>query len=162
MFQLEPGVVIWTIINFLLLLVVLRLFAWKPILDALEKREGRIRSSLEQADAAQQEAERRLKEYAALIENSKKEALDLIEKGRERAETTRQEILARAHQETEAILTHSKREITLEREKAIEEIRKEAIKLSVEIAGKILSRRLTEDDQKLLIEDATKELYGKS
>ena len=160
MFQLEPGVIIWTIVNFLGLLFVLWRFAWKPILEALDRREGKIKESLERADAAQQEAEKRLREYAEMINNSKKEAQELVALGKERGETMRKEIVEKAHAEAHSLVELAKREINLEREKAIEEIKKEAIQLSVAIAEKVLIRQLTEGDQETFIRQATKEIQG--
>ena len=162
MFQLEPGVIIWTIVNFLALLLVLWRFAWKPILESLDHREEKIKESLEKADSAQQEAENRLLEYKGLLENSKNEALEMIAKGKERGEETRKEIIEKAQKEASALVEQAKREIGLEREKAIDEIKKEAINLSVTVAGKILTRQLTEDDQKSFIQQATKEIQGES
>lgn len=162
LFEFDPGVIFWTIINFIALLIILRLFAWKPILEALEKREEKIRASLENADSAQKEAEKRLNEYVTLLENSKQEALELLAKGKEEGETARREILEKAQEEAKKILEQAKRDISLEREKAIDEIRREAVNLSVEIAGKVLNRQLSEEDHKMFIQQATREIQNQS
>ncbi len=160
MFQLEPGVIIWTVVNFLLLLLVLWRFAWKPILEALDRRESKIRESLEKADAAQEEAEKRLREYADMVDKGKKDAQELIAQGKALGEETRKEIIAKANADAAALLERAKHEINLEREKAIDDIRKEAINLSVAVAGKVLTRQLSESDHQSFIRQATQEIQG--
>jgi len=160
MFQLEPGVIIWTIVNFLSLLLVLWLFAWKPILAALEQRENGIKESLEKAAAAQEEAEKRLRDYADMVEKGKQEAQALIAQGKAQGEETRKELVDKAHAEARSLVEQAKREINLEREKAIDDIKKEAITLSVALAGKVLVRQLSEDDQRSFIRQATQESQG--
>ena len=162
MFEFDPGVILWAIINFVGLLIVLRLFAWKPILEALEKREDKIRSSLENADAAQKEAEDRLRQYVTLLENSKQEALELLAKGKEEGETARRNIVETAQEEAKKILDQAKREISLEMEKALDELKQETVNLSIEIAGKVLSRQLTDEDHKMFIQQATREIQNQS
>ena len=158
--QIEPGLILWTVVIFLILTVVLKKLAWKPILAALDERENKIKESLEKADAAQKEAERMRADYETSIAQARQEAQELIAKGRKTAEATREEILQKARDEADAVLQRAKREIALEREKAVEEIKRTAGDLSVSIAAKIIGKSLSAQDHHELIQDALSNMRG--
>ena len=92
MLNIEPGLLIWTIITFIVLLVVLRKVAWKPLLTALEQREDTIRNSLEEAQQARREAEQILAENQRILAEATRESVRIIEQGRVEAERLRTSI----------------------------------------------------------------------
>ena len=91
MLSIEPGLLIWTIITFAILLIVLRKIAWKPLLSALEQRESTIRNSLDEAQRVRQESEQLLAENRRILANANRESARILEQGREEAERLRRE-----------------------------------------------------------------------
>ncbi|HHM23659.1 MAG TPA: ATP synthase F0 subunit B [Bacteroidetes bacterium] len=156
--SVEPGLMVWTVVTFLLLMLALYKLAWKPILSAVENRERRIKESLEKAEQAQKQAEENLKAYQQMLENAKKETQEILNKGRKTAEMLREEILNKANEEAARILEKAKRDINLEREKALEEIRSLAVELSLTAASKLVERSLSDEEHKRLVEQYLKEI----
>ncbi len=144
--QVDPGLFIWTILTFLVLLTVLARFAWRPLLDALETRQNAIRKSLDDAQQAKQELERLNLESAQIINRARVEADAVITQSRSDGYRLREEIRAKARTEADHIVKNAERQIQLETSLALEQIRREAVELSVMIASKIIQRNLTKED----------------
>ena len=152
-FALTPGVSLWTLVVFLILLVVLGKTAWPAILRAVEEREKRIQAQIEQAEQANQEAQRVLAEYQQKLAAAKGEAQELLAAGRQAGVKVREEIVARARAEHEELINRGRREIVAEREKALADLRREAVELSLAAAGKVIERNLdTQADRRLVQE----------
>ena len=96
MFEINPGLIIWTLATFGVLFLILAKFAWKPLLQALNEREGKIRSALEQADRAREEAARLLKQNEAAMARAEEEHQRMVREGRALAEKLKAEIVAKA------------------------------------------------------------------
>lgn len=156
--NVNPGLIFWTVVTFLLLVLILHRLAWKPILTAVENRERRITDSPDRAEQAQKEAEEKLASYQQMIENAKKETREILMKGRKTAESLRDEILNKSNEEASRMLEKAKKEISLEREKALEEIRDLAVDLSLSAASRLLARSLTTQDHKKIVEEYLKEI----
>ena len=162
MFEIVPSVTFWTFVNFIVLLWVLRKFAWGPILNGLEKRETHIRESIEKASNARQEAEKRLETYEILINKGRDESREIIDQGQKKAEELRAEIVKNAEQEAKEVLNRADQEINLAREKATDEIKNRAIDLSVSIASKILERDINPEEHRDIIQKAIKNIGASS
>lgn len=154
----EPGLLFWSAVTFLILLWVLRKLAWKPILGMLEKRENTIRESLERAEEAQKKAEENLKTYEKMMNEAKKESQEILENGRKTAQTMREEILAKANEESSRMIERAKKEISMEREKAVDEIKSLAVELSLSAASKLVERSLKDQDHQRIVETYIKEM----
>ena len=152
--QLDPGLFIWTIITFLVLLAVLAKFAWGPLLEALESRQALIRKSLDDAQQAKVELERLNAESARIIQQARDESETIISQSRADGDRLREEIRAKARTEADHIVKNAERQIQLETSRALEQIRREAVDLSVMIASKIIQRNLSKEDNERLIDDA--------
>ncbi len=152
------GTLFWTALTFVLLLLILKKTAWKPILDMLEEREQKIKESLEKADAAQKETEEALAKNQETMEQAKKEVQELLSKSRRLAEATKEEIVQKAEEEASKIVSKAKKDIALEREKAIEDLKSQAAELSIMIASKIIGKSLSADDHKEIIESSLKNM----
>lgn len=157
----DTGLMIWTWLTFIIVLGVLGTKAWKPMIKALENRENFIRESLEEAEAARQEADKVASEYEAMVAKARQEAQEIVAAGKETAERMKADILNEAQEKSNGILKQAEAQITAEREKAIAEIRTQIVDISVAAAEKIISRSITADDNERLIDDALKE-YGKN
>ena len=156
--QPDPGLFIWTILTFLVLVALLAKFAWRPLLQALESRQESIRKSLDDAQKAKQELERLHAESAEIIRQSRVEADAIVTRSRGDAERLREEMKQKARTEADAIVKNAERQIQLETGRAIQQIRREAVDLSVMIASKLIQRNLTKEDNERLIEEALKQV----
>jgi F-type H+-transporting ATPase subunit b len=152
MLELNPGLIIWTLIIFFILLVLLRVTAWKPILSALEKREEDIRSSLEQAAKAKEDAERILEENQRNLDRAGEEVQKILREGRVLAEKMRQEITEKAGEDSRRIIEQSRLQIEREKHEALNQLRSEVAHLAILAAGKILDENLDEKKHKKIID----------
>jgi F-type H+-transporting ATPase subunit b len=156
--QPDPGLFIWTIVTFLVLLGLLAKFAWGPLLQALEGRQEAIRKALDDAQQAKSELERLQRESAQIIAQARQDAEAIITRSRADAEALRQELRSKARTEADGIVKNAERQIQAETARAIQQIRHEAVDLSVAIASKIIQRNLTREDNERLIDDTLRNL----
>ncbi|OFW07003.1 MAG: ATP synthase F0 subunit B [Acidobacteria bacterium RIFCSPLOWO2_02_FULL_68_18] len=156
--QPDPGLFIWTILTFLVLVGLLARFAWRPLMEALERRHETIARSLEDARRAQQELERLQRESAQMMASARAEAESIVSRSRSDAEALREELKQKARTEAAAIVRNAERQIQLETARAVQQIRQEAVDLSVAIASKILQRQVSKEDNEGLIEETLKQV----
>ena len=156
--QPDPGLFIWTIVTFLVLLALLAKFAWRPLLEALDTRQKAITKALDDAQKAKQELERLNAESAQIVARARVEADGIISQSRSDGERLRQEIRQKARVEADMIVKNAERQIQLETTRALEQIRHEAVDLSVMIASKIIQRNLSKEDNERLIDEALKQV----
>jgi F-type H+-transporting ATPase subunit b len=156
--QPDPGLYIWTILTFLLLLAALARFAWRPLLRALEERQESIRKSLDDARQAKQELERLHGESARILAEARVEADTILTRTREDANRVREELKQKAQAEAANVVKNAERQIELETARALQQIRAEAVDLSVAIASKILQRNVSKEDNQRLIEETFKQI----
>jgi F-type H+-transporting ATPase subunit b len=156
------GNAIWTLGIFLIVLIVLGKFAWGPVLESLQQREQFIHKSLSDAKHDRDEAEARLKEYAAKLQSAHAEAASIIEQARRDSEQLREDLRRRAKTEADTMIQNAERQIGLQTQRAMHDIRQEAANLSVAIASKIIQRNLSKEDNERLIEDALRQVEGRS
>jgi F-type H+-transporting ATPase subunit b len=160
--QPDPGLFIWTVLTFLVLLALLARFAWRPLLQALDSRQQAIRKALDDAQAAKQELERLQQESAQILRKARSEAEAILTQSRADGERLREEIRVKAKAEADGILKNAERQIQLETGRALQQIRSEAVDLSVSIASKILQRNISKEDNERLITDALKQVEGRA
>jgi F-type H+-transporting ATPase subunit b len=156
--QLDPGLFIWTILVFLVLLTLLAKFAWTPLLQALETRQNTITKALDDAQKAKVELERLNQESEAIILKARVDADAIITATRADAERLREEMRQKARTEAEGIVKNAERQIQLETARALQQIRHEAADLGVAIASKLIQRNLNREDNEKLIDEALKQL----
>ena len=156
--QPDPGLFIWTIVTFLVLLTLLARFAWGPLLKALASRQEAIRKALDEAQQARQELERLHQESIQIIRHARAEAESIISQSRSDADKLRDELKQKARTEGAAIVRSAERQIQLETARALQQIRHEAVDLSVTIASKLIGRNLTKEDNARLIDEALKQI----
>lgn len=158
MFSVNPGLVIWTIITFILLLIVLRKFAWKPLLSALDHREQRIRSDLERAEQARHEAEVILEENRKVLARAEEEYRRILNDGRALAEKLKREIIEDANQLTKKMTATAKLKIEHDKQAALQQLRFEVANLAILTAEKIIGETLDETKHRKLVDDLTHQL----
>jgi F-type H+-transporting ATPase subunit b len=156
--KVTPGLMIWTIVCFLICLFVLKRWAFGPIQQMIDERRERIRRALEEADGARDEARNLLEEHRKLIGQARSEAEEILAEARQ----VGQAMQARAKEETEADrqrrLEETKRQIEAETRRALEEIRAEVAELTLVAAAKVARKSLDDKDQRRLIDEAIGEL----
>jgi F-type H+-transporting ATPase subunit b len=156
--KVTPGLMIWTIICFLIVLFVLKRWAFGPIQQLIDERRERIRRALHEADEARAEARHLLEEHRKLIGQARGEAEEILAEARQVSKSMQ----ARVKEETEADrqrrLEETKRQIEAETRRALEEIRAEVVELSLAAAEKVTRGALSDKDQRRLIDEAIGEL----
>jgi F-type H+-transporting ATPase subunit b len=149
---------IWTIIVFIVLLIVLRGAAWKPIQNVLATREKFIVESLAQAKRDREAAEARLAEYTARLEAAGKEAAAIVEEARRDANGVRQRIEEEARQEADRMVERAKREIQIAADSAVKDLYIKSAKLATEIASRVIRKELDAAQHERLIAESIDEL----
>ena len=156
--NIEPGLIFWTIVTFLLLMVVLRAVAWKPLLAMLDEREQRISDGLAQADRAREEAEQQAESNRAALEQAQVEARAAIAEGRELAERVAQEVRERAEGEAAQVLEQARRTIEQEKNNAIQELRGEVADMAILATRRILDEQIDENRSRQIVDDVISRL----
>jgi len=152
--QLDPGLFIWTILTFLVLLTVLAKFAWRPLLKMLQDREDFIKSSLEDAEKAKMELERLNTEGQDIINKARSEAQTILSEGKAASSKMKEETLSSAKEQAKVILTEAEKQIQIEKDKAIAEIKSEVVDLSLSVATKLIKKNISREDNQALIDDS--------
>ena len=156
--QVEPGLFIWTILVFVVLLTLLKKFAWGPLLAALEERQEGIRKSLDDAAQARKELEQVQEESNRIVAKARADADAIIAAGRADALKLQEELRAKARLEAEGIVKNAEREIQQQTSQSLAQIREEAVDLSLSIASKLIQRNLSKKDNETLIQDTLKQI----
>ena len=158
--QLDPGLFIWTILTFLILFFVLSKFAWRPLLEALESRENTIKSSLDDAEKAKQELESLNAETETIISEARSEAQSIRLEAKSAAEKVKADIIAQAGKDAKKLLYENEKQIQVEKDRAINEIRQEVVGLTLTVAERVIRKNLSKEDNQKLIEGSLKTLKG--
>ena len=152
--SVTPGLMIWTIVCFLIALFVLKKYAFGPIQKMIDERRDQIRRSIEEADNARNEARQLLEEHKALMQEARGQAEQIIAEARK----TRESMELRMREETEAErqrrLEETRREIAAETARALEQIRAEVADLALEATSIVVGKKLDSDRDRELISQA--------
>jgi len=153
------GLIFWTSIVFILLLVILTKLAWKPILSAIKSREQKIESALQEAEKARQEMQKLKADNEKLLQQARLEYDNIIKEAREVKEKIISQAKADAQKEAQKILQSAQDSINAQKAAAIAELKQQVATLSIEIATKILKKELSNpDDQKQLAKQMLEEV----
>jgi len=152
-FALSTNVSFWTVVIFLVLLVVLTRWAFPPILGYAAAREKRIQESLDEAKRTRDEAEQLLAQQRQELAAAKHEAQQVIAEGKQAAEKVRHELLERARADQQEVVARATADIEREKDKAVESVRREAVELAISAASKLLEQRLGSDADRKLVQD---------
>jgi F-type H+-transporting ATPase subunit b len=156
--SVTPGLMIWTIVSFVVVLVVLWRYAFGPIQKTIDERRARIRQSIEEADHARAEARNLLEEHRKLIGQAKSDAEEILAEARRIAESMRERVKEETEAERQRRIEDTRRQIEAETQRALDAIRNEVANLTLEATAKVTGKVLDKADHKRLIEDAIKEL----
>lgn len=151
--SIDTGLMVWTVLIFLIVLFVLYRAAFPKILGAVEAREQRIRELLESAARDREEAAALLAEQKRELEEVRARAHDLVNEGREAGERLREDVLAQARAERDEILERARRDIRAEMERAVEQVRADAVDLAIAAASRLVERNLDDEGNRRLVRD---------
>jgi F-type H+-transporting ATPase subunit b len=152
------GLMIWTLLAFVLAMLVLRKYAWPAITEALDKRQRAIEESIDVAERTRSEAQQILAEYRERLREARAQADEIVARARKAGESHERETLEKAKTQREELLAQTRRDIEAETRRAIQEIRNEVANLTVLATEKVTRKTLDADDQKRLVEEALSEL----
>jgi F-type H+-transporting ATPase subunit b len=156
----DGGLMLWTVFIFLLLLAILKKFAWPAILGAVEAREKALERQLAEAARDRELAAALLAEHQKLIAEAKTQAHAVIVEARSVAEKERALAIEKTKQEQEELLARARREIAAERDSAVAELRREAVDLSLAAASKLIEKRLDGETDRKLVQEFLSTLGG--
>jgi len=159
--QPDPGLYIWTIATFLVLVWLLGKFAWRPLLAALERRQDAIKKSLDDAQQAKQELERLNVESRKILAEARVQAETILSETRSDAARLRDELKQKAQAEAAGVVKNAERQIEMETARALQQIRNEAVDISIAIASKLLQRNVSKEDNERLIEETFKQIEAR-
>jgi F-type H+-transporting ATPase subunit b len=152
-FNLATGVSFWTVLIFILLLIVLRKYAYGPILGYAAAREQRIQESLDEAQRNREESARLLEEQRQELVRGRQETQQMIAEGKQSAELIKQDMLAQARTEQEALVERTRADLAREREAMMDSLRREAVDLSLAAAAKLIHERLDADADRKIVRE---------
>jgi F-type H+-transporting ATPase subunit b len=156
--QVTPGLMIWTIVCFLIALFVLKRYAFGPIQKLIDERRERIRRALDEADEAREEARTLLEEHRKLIGQARSEAEEILSEARQVARGMQERVKEETEADRQRRLEETRRQIEAETRRALEAIRAEVAELSLVAAEKVTRKSLDDKDQRRLIDEAIGEL----
>ena len=156
--QVTPGLMIWTIVCFLITLFVLRRYAFGPIQEAIDQRRERIRQSLEEADKAREEARSLLEQHRQLIGRAKTDAEEILAEARRVADANERRMRDKLEADRQRRLEETRKQIEAETRRALEQIRLEVVDLSLLAATKVTGKTLDDADHRRLIDEAVADL----
>ena len=157
----DPGLFMWTIVTFLIVLFILKWKAWGPLMSALDKREDDIKNALSAADRAKEDAEKASQDYEELVKKAHTEAQQIISNSKSAGERVKNEIESAAKEKAEEMIGKATIQIEAESQKAIQEIKSSVVDLSLEAAAKIIEKNLDSEDNRKLV-DQTLDSMGQA
>jgi len=150
--DVNPGLMIWTVVTFIVLLFILKRVAWKPILAALDKRENDIKESLAQAEKAKDEAKQILEENQANLAKAEEESRKIIDQSRTYAESLKEQLMRESKEQAKKIVDDASSEIQRNKDAAFEELKGQIAEIAVGAAEKIIRDTLDAQKSKQVID----------
>lgn len=151
--RLNLGDIIVTVVFFTILMVLLKKFAWGPLMGVMDQRAQLIATEIEQAEKSRQESAKLLEEQRALLKEASENAQSIVENAKKQGETQREELITAARAEVNRMKESAALEIATEKEKAVAAVREEFVSLSILAASKVLGKEISEEENRALIEE---------
>ena len=156
LFVVSPGLYIWSLVIFLLVLLILKKYAWTPLLDFLDQREKEIADSLAMAESAKADLEKVKEESKEILNEAKNQGKSIVSDSKQKAEDAGNRILNDAKAKSDEFLVEAKSKIDLEKKRAIKEIKEEVVDLSLDLASQVLQRNVKDDDNNQFVQSSLK------
>ena len=159
--DVSTGLVFWSAVTFLLLLVLLKKFLWGPLIENLDRRETMINDAVKKAEETQKKSEEALNEYNKTLAEAREDVRQIVATGKESAEKAKADILEEANKKAVSFVEKAKKEIEAERSDAINQIKQVVVDISISAAEKMLKRNLNAEDHVRLIEETMQSMDKK-
>lgn len=153
-FEVSPGLFIWSVITFVILVVVLIKVAYNPLMSMQRKRQAEIHDAIQGAERIKEEAHVLLAEYKQQMADARVEAEEILDRARKVGESTKNEILSEAREQSQRTLEKAREQIERETSQALAEIRLQVADLAIAAAEKATSRSLSSEEDARLIREA--------
>ena len=153
----NTGLTLWTIVTFLLLLLILRWKAWGPLMDVLDARSKQIEESLSKAEKVTAEAEQQAEKNEAILQKARKEAQKIVTKAREAGDKLKHKLEKDGKDQYDNMLGKAKDQINAEKQKAMNEIKSTVVDIAIQASEKVIKRNLNNEDNKKMIEQTVDE-----
>jgi F-type H+-transporting ATPase subunit b len=157
---IDTGLMVWTVLIFLIVLAILYKMVFPHILGAVEAREAKIRELLEEAARDREAAQAALAEHTRQMEETRARVHEMVTEGRTSGERVRDEIIADARGQAEEIMVRARRDVRQELEQAMQELRQETVEIAIAAAGKLVERSLDAEDNRRLVREYLSDLEG--
>ncbi len=154
------GTSVWTFLVFVGLIFILGKFAWKPLLESLQKREDHIRQSIEEAEKARGEAEQAQADFQQQLADARQEAQTIIEKSRSDATKLADDIRNKAQDEAQKLRDRAQQDIAAAKNQALNEIYEQVTVLATDVAGKIIQKSLDPNDHRQLLDETLNKIQS--
>ncbi|TWT03530.1 F0F1 ATP synthase subunit B [Planomicrobium sp. CPCC 101079] len=150
---LNTGDILATLVVFIALMLLLKKFAWGPLMGIMQEREDLIAGEIETAEKSRQESQKLLEEQRNLLKEARTQAQQIVENAKKQGEVSREDIIASARAEAGRIKESAVQEIANEREQALSAVREEVVALSMLAASRVLGKEISEEDNRQLINE---------
>ncbi|MCH7516726.1 MAG: F0F1 ATP synthase subunit B [Bacteroidetes bacterium] len=150
--DVNPGLIFWTAITFIILVLILKRVAWKPILTALDNREKQIADSLNKAEQAKKDAQKILEENQASLAKAEEESKKIIDESRGFADNLKEQMLKESKDQQQKIIEDASAEIERKKNAAFEELKNQIADISIIAAEKIMKENIDADKNKKIVE----------
>ena len=148
----DPGLFIWTVITFLIVLGILRWKAWGPLIETLDARSRQIEESLSKAEKVTAEAEQQIEKNEEILQTARKEAQEIVSNARDAGDKLKQKLEVDGKEQYNAMLRKAKEQINTEKQKALNDIKNTVVDIAIKASEKVIKRNLNNEDNKKLIE----------
>lgn len=156
--DINPSTAIWAVLNFIILVIGLRVFLYKPVCNMLDSRKKEVVDNLNYAESAKLEAQKLRDDYASQIQNARNEAQDIINQASKIGEQTKADIINEAREEAARLTAKAQAEIAREKSEALNEIRNEIADLAVLAASKVVGKTIDAADHREMVDNFVKEV----
>ena len=156
--QPNVGLIVWTVVTFLLLAFILKRFAWGPIMATIDAREKAIREALEESKRAREAADEALAKNRELMAQSRGEAARIVSEGQKEAERIRAELLEKARGDASVVLEQGRKQIEIETRQAIAQLKGTVVNVALDAAGKLIRSSVDDAQHRQLVEQYLEEL----
>ena len=156
--SVNPGLAFWTVLTFILLLLILKKVAWKPILAALDERETKIKESLELAEKAKQDTALLIEENKKSMAKADEEAQKILSESKKFAEQVKTQLLEQSKVQADKIIADASLEIERKKQEAFTDLKNQVAEISIQIAEKLIKKNLSPELQKEVIDTYIKDI----
>lgn len=154
----DLGDMLFYVISFILMIWLVKVFAWQPVMKIMHDRENKIADNIDSAAKSKEDAEKLVSQREEELAHSKKEAIQIIDQAKKTGKEQSEQIIAQARVDAQDIQEKASADIECERKEAMSDVKNQIANLSIEVASKLIKQQLNVNDQKDLIDSYIKEL----